>query len=537
MATVKTVQTSVMIVGGGPVGLAMAMLLHRFGIDCILAERSAATTSHPKARGCWVRTMEIFRQWGIEQPVRRRGLRNDADIFVFMDTVAGTEYGRSRPEPNLDQSPAWKSIVAQDAVEEEIFRKLSGSPCAALRFNTEALSFAEDGAAVTVRLRSVETGETEDVRARYLVAADGAGSTMRRAAGIAMVGPTNLAVMSNDYWTGDLSRIPAAEGTAGFLLFPHDEAQARVTILNTNGRDRWLTVSQIGETDDNRERPWSDAEFADMTRRQVGLPDLEVSVINRSIWRVSKQVAETFRKSRVFIAGDAAHRFPPTGGFGMNSGIQDVHNLAWKLAFVLKGWASERLLETYSSERKPVAESNANFSFSNRLRIQALEKAIRSQNEDRIRFWVEDMDNHIHSIGQNLGLFYEDGAVIADGTAPPSHNSRYYTPTDRPGGRFPHLWIDPARKHSTIDWFEHELVVVAGPGGSGWLEAGRDVAAKTGVPLGLRKLPRANPGEGIHLGQNGVALVRPDGHVAWRTPWMAADPARELSAALATLLG
>ncbi|WP_315831829.1 FAD-dependent monooxygenase [Bradyrhizobium prioriisuperbiae] len=427
-------QTSVMIVGGGPVGLSMAMLLDRFGIGCIVAERSAATTEHPKARGCWVRTMEIFRQWGVEAPIRNRGLKNDSDTFAIMQTVAGHEYGRSRPEPNREQTPAWKSVVAQDAIEEEIFKKLQGARNVRIWFNTEVLSFEETNDGVLVRTRSMDTGEETECRATYLIAADGAASTMRRAAGVEMIGPATLAVMSNDYWKGDLSSLGGvAQDAAGFFLVPEHAGEPRVTILNTNGRDRWLTVMKIGGTKDDRERPWTDSEFAEMTRRHVGLPDLDVSVINRSIWRVSMQIAETFRKGRVFIAGDAAHRFPPTGGFGMNTGVQDAHNLAWKLAFVLKGLASDRLLDTYSSERRTVAQSNANFSLGNHHRFDAIEEAVRSKNQDRIQFWVDDMDNHTHSIGQNLGLSYEGSAVIGDGTVAPAHNPRYYTPSDRPG--------------------------------------------------------------------------------------------------------
>jgi hypothetical protein len=154
--------------------------------------------------------------------------------------------------------------------------------------------------------------------------------------------------------------------------------------------------------------------------------------------------------------------FPPTGGFGLNSGVQDAHNLAWKLAYVLRGHASEKLLESYDPERRPVAESNADFSVGNRHRFGDLEDACKSGNEDRIQFWVNDMDNHMHSIGQSLGFSYASNAVLEDGTVSKALNSRYYTPSDRPGGRFPHVWLDAARKKSTLDWFDGEFVVVTG---------------------------------------------------------------------------
>jgi putative polyketide hydroxylase/tetracenomycin A2 monooxygenase-dioxygenase len=457
-------------------------------------------------------------------------------MFVFLDSIAGHEFGRTRPEPNVGHTPAWKSLVAQDAVEEEILRVVEKSKHTKVLFNVTCESFEETNSGVSIRARCEKTGDVMEWTATYLVAADGAGSQTRRSAGIDMVGPSTLAVMSNEYWRADLSQLPIAREAAGFIIVPDRPDLPRAGILNTNGRDRWLTVTQIGQTKDDREQPWTDQEFIEIARGHVGIPDLDVTLLNRSIWRVSMQVAETFRKGRVFLVGDCAHRFPPTGGFGLNSGVQDAHNLAWKLAFVLTGLADEKLLDSYSSERRPIAQSNANFSFGNRLRFGLTDDAVRSRNPDRIRFWINDMDNHLHSIGQNLGHNYEEGAVIPDGTVAKALNSRYYTPTDRPGARFPHMWLEPSRKHSTLDWFDKEFTVVTGPLGNEWLEAGRQVAGKIGLPLSLKQLPSADPAEGFQLGMRGAVLVRPDGHVAWRMPWLPSDPAKEIAGALSTLL-
>jgi 2-polyprenyl-6-methoxyphenol hydroxylase-like FAD-dependent oxidoreductase len=527
-------ETSIFIVGGGPVGLAMALLLDRFGIDCVVVEKSPTTTEHPKSRGCSARTMELFRQWGIEEAIRARGLPDKSDVFAFVESVAGTEYGRTRPEPDLGQTPAWKCLVAQDAVEEEILHVLKSSRHARVIFSTEASSISESGEHVTVRTRSLPSGKEEQWRARYVIAADGAGSQIRREIGIEMVGPATLAVMANEYWRGDLSAVASAGGTTAFFIVPKEPGALQSTILNTNGRDRWLSLFPTSL--DERAKPQDDAELIQFIRRQAGLADLNVKLINRSTWRMSRQVAAEFKRGRVFLVGDAAHRFPPTGGFGLNSGVQDAHNLAWKIALVLKGAASERLLESYSEERKPVAESNADFSLGNSFRFPLVGEAVRSGNPDQIAFRINDVDNHLHSVGQSLGFIYERGAVIPDGTAPPAHDTRHYHPNDRPGSRFPHLWLDPTRRHSTLDWFDRQFAVVAGPMGAEWIEAGRRVSAKLNLPLALHMLPTANPADGFLVGLRGAALVRPDGHVACRMPWLPSDPDRELAQALSTLL-
>jgi 2-polyprenyl-6-methoxyphenol hydroxylase-like FAD-dependent oxidoreductase len=529
----------VVIVGGGPVGLSMAILLQRFGIDFVLLERSPTTTDHPKARGTYTRTMEIFRQWGIDGLMKRHALPDGADFFAFSESMTGHEWGRTTPEPNVGHSPCWKIIQSQDTVEVELLAHARKSGTGRFLFGHEFMQYEESKEGtegIVVVARNLDTGETLTWQAQYLVAADGATSAVRRQADIEMRGPATIAVMANEFWQADLSGVRDAQTCAGWRVYAKESPYPITTVLNTNGKDRWLNLLPVGREVDERTGARHDAEVVNLARTVSGVPNLDVKVINRSVWRMSRQVAASFRKGRVLLVGDSAHRFPPNGGYGMNSGIQDAHNLAWKLAFVITGRAGPRLLDSYEQERRPIAESNADFSLHNAMRFVQCDEALRSGNPERIAFWIRDSDNHIHSIGQSLGFVYEDGAVVPDGTGRHVLRARWYEPTDRPGARFPHLWLDLARRHTTLDWFDREFVLVAGPKADGWMEAARAVSGKNGRTVQAHQLDDSHEKDGLLLGQRGAVLVRPDGHVAFRMPWTPSDPAAELSAVLARLL-
>jgi hypothetical protein len=240
----------------------------------------------------------------------------------------------------------------------------------------------------------------------------------------------------------------------------------------------------------------------DLARRAVGIPDLPVELINTAFWTRTAQVAERFQADRVFLAGDAAHRFPPTGGFGANTGIQDAHNLAWKLAAVLSGWASPALLETYHEERRPVAEANTDFSLTNGRRWEAARQAIISGDGAAVAHALKEQVKHLDSEGQDLGFWYGSGALIPDGTAPPAADSQAYVPSARPGSRAPHLWLRPSAglgsrpvamrlqhgepetaRISTLDLFHSGLTLLTGSDANTWRDAGSQVARALAIPF------------------------------------------------------
>jgi tetracenomycin A2 monooxygenase-dioxygenase len=506
------IEVPVLVVGGGPAGMSLALLLGRFGVESLLVERRSATTTHPKSRGCHARTMEQFRVWGIEERVRRAGLPQESDVACWCESLNGPLVAYTQPAPTVN-SPAPRSIVPQDAVEETLDHALSQYACADVRRSTELIDLTQDSVGVTARLRRIPDGHEYEVRAKYLVGCDGASSRVRSILGVVMDGPEQMALMANHYYRADVSHLPHVRSAIGFLVRPRDRSKEDTIVLATGPTgDRWLAVQKLRDG----QAPMSEARLVESVREQWGIPDLPVERINVMNWKMSAQVAQQFRKDRVFLAGDAAHRFPTAGGNGLNSGVQDVHNLAWKLVAVLSGYGDDALLDTYESERRPVAQSNTEFAVTNQRRIDQMDEAFRHREHDphTWRQLLADQDKQLHSDGQSMGYIYTDGAIVDDGSPIPPHDPQRYWPTDRPGARFPHFWMDVDRTESTIDWFDTAFVLVCGPDADQWQHAGEALAPQVKAPLIVRRLPHLlGP---LSIDRDGAVLVRPDGHVAWR---------------------
>ena len=525
----------VLIVGGGPVGLTASILLSHHGIRSLLVERHPGTAVHPKARGINVRTMEMYRQLGVEQAIRDAGLPPDrAQFIVWTRTLAGEELerrmpGRQRPE-NQALSPLRNCLCAQDYLEPVLRAHAETSPLASLRFNAEMTAFSQGADGVDVTLADRAGGETR-VRAHYVIAADGAQSRIRRALGVTMLGKEDVYESVNVLFNADLR--PWTHARPSALYFVENE-RLKGTFLTINGADRWgflvnsLSAYGLKASDFTPERT------RELIRFAAGVPDLDVTILGIAPWTASAIVADAYGHGRIFLAGDAAHEMPPTGGFGLNTGVQDVQNLVWKLAGVLQGWAAPALLETYDAERRPIGRAITEQSLANSISMGRL-GAAQAQGFARPEF--------LNETGMIFGATYDSPAIVPDGTPPAIVDDPVtrYTPSGRPGGRAPHVWLErDGARVSTIDLVGKRFTLLAS--GDAWHAATAELAAR--VPLDAFTIGNgatfADPDGAWHaaydVAQGGAVLVRPDGYVGWRARGPVADPERALRGALSTIL-
>jgi putative polyketide hydroxylase len=520
-------EVPVLIVGGGPVGLMASLLLSRLGIRSLLVERHPGTAIHPKARGINARTMEVFRQQGIETAVRQAGLPPERTGFiVWAKSLAGEEIERrvpwGRSEKSVEVSPVRACLCAQDYLEPVLRRCAEEQAPGELSFNTELKGFTQDGAGVTATLRDVVTGAERKISAQYMIAADGAQSQVRNALGVRMDGKKDVYDSVNILLEADLR--PWTEDRPAALYFIESD-KLRGTFLTINAHDRWgflvNSLKAYGYTPDH----FTAERSTELIRYAVGIPDLPVKVLGVAPWTASAHVAEQYRHGRVFLAGDAAHEMPPTGGFGMNTGVQDVHNLAWKLALVLKGLADDALLDSYHAERQPLGRTITEQSLTNAISMGRLAK------DNKV---AGARPEYLNEQGMIFGASYASSAIVPDGSPPtPVANPvTDYVPSARPGGRAPHVWLEKNNdKLSTIDLVGNGFVLLAGAKGKAWRPNG------AGLPIHAHVIADKAFAEAYGIDDGGAVLVRPDGYVAWRSATMAADPKAALGTVAHAMLG
>ena len=522
----------VLIAGGGPTGLAASLLLSRHGVRSLLVERRPGVSEHPKARGLNVRTLELFRVWGLEPAVRAAaaGLERAVDV-AWGPTLAGPETRRVRyggaGEQGQADSPTGSVGCAQDKLEQVLLDAARSYPLGELRFGHELTSVARDDEGVTAAITERASGRETIVRASYLIAADGAASPIRSRAGIAMAGPGVLAHRIGIYFRADLAEVAATRPALLYWVGPPDGA---AVLAPVNLADLWLLMVPFRPEHGEATGDLTDERCVQLVRAACGIPDLAVELLSVLPWQMAAATAERFRDGRVFLAGDAAHLIPPAGGQAMNVGIQDVHNLAWKLAAHLKGWAGGALLDSYEAERRPVALAITRDAAANVAAGSGGRRPEQFSNRGRV-----------------LGVSYDSAAVIPDGTDLPAVGNPVtdYCTTARPGSRAPHIWLcRDGQRLSTLDLYDSGFALLAGASGQAWCAAAQETAKPLGIPISCHLVgpdgpltDRAGEWPGLYgVQSDGAVLVRPDGHVAWRRDRSAPDPVSEMASVFRRVL-
>ncbi|GAA2785614.1 FAD-dependent monooxygenase [Kitasatospora sp. CM 4170] len=529
----------VLIVGGSLVGLSASLFLGRLGVRHLLVEKHADTSHHPRGRGNNVRTMELYRVAGIEAAIREAASVLAANHGILQaPSLTGAEqewlFREIDPGGRLARfSPSAWCLCSQNDLEPVLLRaarELGGD----VRFSTELVSFEQDAEGVTALLRSRETGEERTVRAQYLVAADGPRSPARERLGIGQSGKGEL--FHNVSITFRAKRLAEAVGDRHFIACYLTNPEADGALLPVDNHEEWVFHAPWHPEHGEPLEAFTDERCVRHIRAAVGIPDLEVEVTGKAPWHAAERVADRYSAGRVFLAGDSAHEMSPTGAFGSNTGIQDAHNLAWKLAAVLCGWAGPELLESYGRERQPVA------------RVTGERASARSAEHSHPGYAVvPGVGRQAGVLAVALGYRYPAGAVVGTDPAGPVVPEQFGA-NGEPGSRAPHQWLLRAGvKLSTLDLYEQAMVLLTGPEGGAWLDGARRAADRLAVPLDAYRIgtgaeddlapePGADFTELHGVRPDGAVLVRPDGFVAWRSEGAAADPESAVATALRAVL-
>ncbi len=545
----------VLIVGGGASGLLLSALLSRQGVRSLLVERNSTTCDHPQAHVVNTRSMEIFRSLGLDSEIRRHALPMGTSHVRWVTDLAGRQLAALNLAPppkeivlRMAQSPAPQASCAQDRIEP-LLANLAAKGPGRVEFSTEMvdLETAPDG--VTVKLR--HGGKERVVHADWVVACDGAASPTRSLLGIAMEGPEALAHVVGIYFHADLSEFASARPA---ILYWTIDTEAPGTLIAIDGKERWV-FHAAWDVERLSLESYTKEQCKRILRRAIGA-DVDFDIRSVRPWTMAAQVAERYRAGRVLLAGDAAHRFPPTGGFGMNTGLQDVHNLAWKLAAVIEGKAGSVLLDSYESERLPVGRGNCDWSARNAAGLdkvigpgaahEAQRLADGAVSFEALSAQIQEIADrevgHFSALGRDLGFSYETGALVPDSSQPPEREDpdRDYIPNARPGARAPHHgFVKEGKILSTLDLFDGQWTLLAGAAET---EHWRSAAAAQGLPIAFVGVgvDVEDPSGGfasLYGIDAGAVLVRPDGHVAWRCRDGVDDPGATLRHALAKILG
>ena len=523
----------VLVVGGGYAGLSAAALLAWREVPVILVERHPSTSIQPKAFGVGPRALELLRPVpGVEQSLRDiwQGIGDGMRIAIAPNLADPNPHMIMAGDPDdfaflADVTPV-AQVGAPQAEVERVLRAKAEELGADLRFSTELVSLEQDAEGVTAVIRA--DGVDSVVRADYVVAADGFRSPLRTRLGIPTSGKGELGLMCSIMFDADLTGLVREREVT--LWYLQNEVFTGVIVTGTGVGAHVVGVNYDpakGESEDD----FTEERCVELVRVATGVPDLDVRVLDKTTFAMAHILADRYRDRRVFLAGDAAHTMPPTGGQGGSTALQDGCDIAWRLWLVTTGQAGPDFLDTYDAERRPIGTLTADAQLAN-LGVR-MPPAMRTD-------YPEPLEDPMGAI---IGYRYHSAAILEEPGDDGALLEDPRVPTGRPGSRAPHVALDwDGQLISTIDLFGSGFVLIAGPEGRAWMDAGRLVKERLRIQL-TRVLVdeelmdvEGRWVERYGVGRGGAVLVRPDGYVAWRSPSTDPDPTTTLEQILRQVL-
>ena len=576
------VETDVLVIGTGPAGGAAALLLANYGVDTIAVTRYGRLSDTPRAHITNQRTMEVLRDAGVEDAVLAQAtpqhLMGDTP---FCTSLAGEELGRLRtwythPARLADHALASPTSICDmpQHLMEPVLVNAAVARGAKVRFHTEYVRLEQDADGVTATVRDRLRGDEYQIRAKYLIGADGGRSAVADHIGLPLVGQMGVAGSINILFEADLTRLVAHRPSTLYWVLQTGSDVGGIGMGLVRCVRPWHEWLIVWGYDINGEPPdLTEAYARRIAHHLIGDDTIPVTIKSSSAWTVNHVYAERYHSGRVFCAGDAVHRHPPSNGLGSNTSIQDAYNLAWKLKLVLSGAAGPELLDTYSTERAPIGRQiveRANRSIGETRGIFDALGLLSTEDPDqmranmaarklpgdgpqvqrqRLREAIEFKNYEFNTHGVELNQRYASTAVVTDGTpAPvnPRDDELFHQPTSWPGAKVPHAWLTRGTTRlSTLDIGGHgRFTLLTGIGGESWLDAAETVAGALGVELTAVSIGPGADCEDVYgdwarlreIGDRGCLLLRPDNHVAFRSPGTVDDPEQVLKTALSQIL-